>query len=180
MNPTNLGKQNGALVMEVLKVLGRPATSFEVAERVSDVYRLPLQPIRPVVTDVLESGVRQGLFSYRNHRYSVVQPVVDQLRRDIDKYASEILAMDGSCDGSSEMSEVGGGGGVCSGGSGGALPQMSPLMLKLQKLDGSPPMVAVGNRYRRTATGEQRERSPSGDVPIDDREDIVMLPVSPL
>ncbi|KAH8264518.1 hypothetical protein KR038_009384 [Drosophila bunnanda] len=175
MNPTNLGKQNGALVMEVLKVLGRPATSFEVAERVSDVYRLPLQPIRPVVTDVLEGGVRQGLFSYRNHRYSVVQPVVDQLRRDIDNYASEILAMDGSCDGSSEICEGGGGPG------GGALPQMSPLMLKLQKLDGSPPMVAGGNRYRRTSTGEQQERLPSGDVPIDDREEIVvMLPVSPI
>ncbi|XP_020813850.1 uncharacterized protein LOC110188461 [Drosophila serrata] len=175
MNPTNLGKQNGALVMEVLKVLGRPATSFEVAERVSDVYRLPLQPIRPVVTDVLEGGVRQGFFSYRNHRYSVVQPVVDQLRRDIDNYASEILAMDGSCDGSSEICASGGGGGCY-----GALPQMSPLMLKLQKLDGSPPMVAGGNRYRQTNTGEQQERLPSGDVPIDEREEIVMLPVSPI
>lgn len=60
MNPTNLGKQNGALVLEVLKVLGRPSTSFEVAERVADVYKLPLQPIRPVVTDVLEGGVCQG------------------------------------------------------------------------------------------------------------------------
>ncbi|XP_017035705.1 uncharacterized protein [Drosophila kikkawai] len=178
MNPTNLGKQNGALVMEVLKVLGRPATSFEVAERVSDVYRLPLQPIRPVVTDVLEGGVRQGLFSYRNHRYSVVQPVVDQLRRDIDKYASEILAMDtGSSEGSSETSLDDAAGGS---GGGGALPQMSPLMLKLQKLDGSPPMLAGGNRYRRTTMGEQQERLPSGDVPIGDRVEVVMLPVSPI
>lgn len=178
MNPTNLGKQNGALVMEVLKVLGRPATSFEVAERVSDVYRLPLQPIRPVVTDVLEGGVRQGLFSYRNHRYSVVQPVVDQLRRDIDKYAAEILAMASGEGGAGSSGESASDGSGC-GGSGGVLPQMSPLMLKLQKLDGSPPMVA-GNRYRQSTTGEQPERSPSGDVPIDAREEIIMLPVSPL
>ncbi|XP_017111132.1 uncharacterized protein LOC108135079 [Drosophila elegans] len=156
MNPTNLGRQNGALVLEVLKVLGRPATSYEVAERVSDVYRLPLLPIRPVVTDVLEGGLRQGFFSCSNGRYSVVQQVVDQLGRDIDQYAVEILAGRSAA---------------------GALPQMSPLMLKLQQLDGSPPMVFV-NGYRRTASGEQRERMPSGDVPPDPR--LLMLPVSPL
>ncbi|XP_016935411.1 uncharacterized protein [Drosophila suzukii] len=153
MNPTNLGRQNGAVVLEVLKVLGRPATSYEVAERVADVYRLPLQRIRPVVTDVLEGGKREGFFSCLNGRYSVVQPVVDQLGRDIDQYAAEILA---GC--SAE----------------GALPQMSPLMLKLQQLDGSPSMVN-GNRYRRTTSGEQRERMPSGDVPMDAR--LLMLPV---
>ncbi|XP_016973732.1 uncharacterized protein LOC108040673 [Drosophila rhopaloa] len=156
MNPTNLGRQNGALVLEVLKVLGRPATSYEVAERVSDVYRLPLLPIRPVVTDVLEGGLRQGFFSCSNGRYSVVQSVVDQLGRDIDQYAVEILA-------------------GCS--STGAPPQMSPLMLKLQQLDGSPPMV-FANGYRRTTSGEQRERMPSGDVPLDAR--LLMLPVSTL
>ncbi|XP_052859165.1 uncharacterized protein LOC128266584 [Drosophila gunungcola] len=156
MNPTNLGRQNGALVLEVLKVLGRPATSYEVAERVSDVYRLPLLPIRPVVTDVLEGGLRQGFFSCSNGRYSVVQPVVDQLGRDIDQYAVEILAGRSAA---------------------GALPQMSPLMLKLQQLDGSPPMVFVDG-YRRTVSGEQRERMPSGDVPLDAR--LLMLPVSPL
>ncbi|XP_016996830.2 uncharacterized protein [Drosophila takahashii] len=156
MNPTNLGRQNGALVLEVLKVLGRPATSYEVAERVADVYRLPLHRIRPVVTDVLEGGRREGFFGCLNGRYSVVQPVVEQLGRDIDQYAAEIL---------SECSAPG------------ALPQMSPLMLKLQQLDGSPPMVN-GSRYRRTTSGEQRERLPSGDVPLEAR--LLMLPVSPL
>ncbi|XP_039495702.1 uncharacterized protein LOC120454456 [Drosophila santomea] len=153
MNPTNLGRQNGALVLEVLKVLGRPATSFEVAERVADVYRLPLQRIRPVVTDVLEGGSHQGFFSRLNGRYSVVQPVVEQLGRDIDQYAADIMAAGYSAEGS--------------------LPQMSTLMLKLQKLDGSPPMV-MGSRYPRATSGEQREHMPSGDVSLDAR--LLMLP----
>ncbi|XP_017057463.1 uncharacterized protein LOC108098821 [Drosophila ficusphila] len=148
MNPTNLGRQNGALVLEVLKVLGRPATSYEVTERVADVYRLPLPRIRPVVTDVLEGGERQGFFSCVNGRYSVVQPVVEQLGRDIDQYAADILA------GRS--------------GPNGSPPQMSPLMLKLQQLDGSPPMVTA-NGYRRTTPGEQPERLPSGDMPLEVR-----------
>ncbi|XP_017071916.1 uncharacterized protein LOC108108380 [Drosophila eugracilis] len=156
MNPTNLGRQNGALVLEVLKVLGRPATSYEVAERVADVYRLPLQRISPVVNDVLKAGKRQGFFRCQNGRFSVVQSVVDQLGQDIDQYAAEILA---GC--SAE----------------GPLPQMSPLMLKLQQLDGTPPMVN-GNGHRQMTSGEQRELVPSGDVPVDAR--LLMVPVSTL
>ncbi|EDV49682.1 uncharacterized protein LOC6552048 [Drosophila erecta] len=152
MNPTNLGRQNGALVLEVLKVLGRPATSYEVAERVADVYRLPLHRIRPVVIDVLEGGSQHGFFSSLNGRYSVVQPVVEQLGRDIDQYAADIMA--------GYSAE-------------GSLPQMSTLMLKLQQLDGSPPMV-MGSRYPRATSGEQREHMPSGDVSLDAR--LLMLP----
>ncbi|KAH8236738.1 hypothetical protein KR026_009750 [Drosophila bipectinata] len=162
MNPTNLGKQNGALVLEVLKVLGRPSTCFEVAERVADVYKLPLPPIGPVVQDVLEGGVRQGFFSCSGGRYSVVQPVVDQLSRDIDQYAAEILALNSQSNSSDDQENA-------------PLPQMSELMLKLQQLDGSPPM-GNENRYRQVSAGEQREYTPSGDVPMDDV--ILMMPVS--
>ncbi|KAH8328737.1 hypothetical protein KR074_004363 [Drosophila pseudoananassae] len=172
MNPTNLGKQNGALVLEVLKVLGRPATSSEVAKRVADVYKLPLQPIRPVVHDVLEGGVGQGFFSCTGGRYSVVQPVVDQLSRDIDQYAAEILALDSQSSGNGGDDEQGNASEAAQ-----SLPQMSELMLKLQQLDGSPPMWFI-NSYRRVSAGEQREHTPSGDVPMDDV--ILMLPVSRL
>ncbi|XP_022234558.2 uncharacterized protein LOC111082638 [Drosophila obscura] len=119
-SPTNLGKQNGALVLEVLKVLGRPATISEVAQRVSTVYKLPLQPIQPVVADVLRAGVAYGFFSCRFGCYAVVQRIVEQLSRDIDEYAVKVITGD--------------------------TPQMSPLMLKLQQLDESP--LVSGNSHR--------------------------------
>ncbi|XP_034663769.1 uncharacterized protein LOC117898456 [Drosophila subobscura] len=119
-NPTSLGKQNGALVLEVLKVLGRPASISEVAERVSTVYQLPLQPIQPVVADVLSAGVAYGFFQCRFGCYSVVPSVVEQLSRDIDEYAVRVLTTETA--------------------------QMSPLMLMLQRLDKSPLVPGNSNR----------------------------------
>ncbi|XP_068157093.1 uncharacterized protein [Drosophila tropicalis] len=154
MYPTNLGKQNGALVLEVLKVLGRPATICEIAERVANIYKVPLDRIQPVVGDVLRSGVQHGFFSYYNRRYTVDKRTVDQLRSDIDEYATKILSMSRA--------------GCNSGGYGGngnpQIPQPSTLMMKLEKLDDSPPFQLNQNR----STGERRERTPSGDAPTMD------------
>ncbi|SPP80432.1 uncharacterized protein LOC117583193 [Drosophila guanche] len=119
-NPTSLGRQKGALVLEVLKVLGRPASISEVAERVSTVYKLPLQPIQPVVADVLRAGVANGFFECRFGCYSMVPSVVEQLRRDIDEYAVRVLTR--------------------------KTAQLSPLMKMLQRLDESPLVPGNSNR----------------------------------
>ncbi|EDW81133.1 uncharacterized protein Dwil_GK11894 [Drosophila willistoni] len=160
MYPTNLGKQNGALVLEVLKVLGRPATICEIAERVANIYKVPLDRIQPVVGDVLQSGVQHGFFSYYNRRYTVDKHTVDQLRSDIDEYATKILSMSrAGCNAAGC-----GGGGSVNGNSNLQIPQPSTLMLKLEKLDDSPPFQLNQNR----STGERRERTPSGDAPTMD------------
>ncbi|XP_033246046.1 uncharacterized protein LOC108155527 [Drosophila miranda] len=118
--PTNLGKQNGAVVLEVVKVLGRPVTIAEVAQRVSTVYKLPLDIIQPVVAYVLRAGEASGFFECRLGCYSPVPSVVEQLSRDVDEYAAKILA--------------------------GGKAEISPLMLKLQRLDKN--ALIPGSRHR--------------------------------
>ncbi|EDW16704.1 uncharacterized protein LOC6575229 [Drosophila mojavensis] len=144
MNPSNLGKQNGALVLEVLQVLGRPATIEEVSQRVANIYKVARKRIQPVVGDILTAGVHQGFFSCRNYEYSIIQPTIDQLRQDIDKYVDEMLSLD--C--TDEK----------------LLPQPSPLMIKLEQLDGSPPLTPSFVLSPSPSSGELRERTPPGDA----------------
>ncbi|KAH8407027.1 hypothetical protein KR222_004159 [Zaprionus bogoriensis] len=143
MNPSNLGKQNGALVLEVLQVLGRPATIEEISQRVANIYKVARKRIQPVVGDVLAAGVRQGFFRCCNYRYSVVQLTIDQLRQEIDKYVYELLSLDCRAD---------------------VLPQPSPLMIKLEQLDGSPPVSPPSVLSPSPSSGELRERTAPGDA----------------
>ncbi|XP_034484708.1 uncharacterized protein LOC117789711 [Drosophila innubila] len=142
MNPSNLGKQNGALVLEVLQVLGHPATIEEISQRVANIYKVARERIQPVVGDVLTAGVQEGFFRCTNYRYSIVQTTIDQLRQEIDKYVYEML--------STEEDEV--------------LPQPSPLMIKLEQLDGSPPVTPQSVLSPSPSSGELRERTPPGDA----------------
>ncbi|KAH8388476.1 hypothetical protein KR093_007452 [Drosophila rubida] len=144
MNPSTLGKQNGALVLEVLQVLGRPATIEEISQRVANIYKVARKRIQPVVGDVLAAGVLEGFFRCCNYRYSIVQSTIDQLRQEIDKYVYEMLSMDYRDD---EYR-----------------PQPSPLMIKLEQLDGLPPMLPPSVLSPSPSSGELRERTPPGDA----------------
>lgn len=142
MNPSNLGKQNGAIVLEVLQVLGRPAAIKEVSERVAQIYKVARKRIQPVVGDVLAAGVRNGFFRCCNYRYSINQLIIDQLRQEIDMYVHELLSLDYRAD---------------------VLPQPSPLMIKLEQLDGWPPMLLPSVLSPSPSSGELREHTPPGD-----------------
>ncbi|KAH8414626.1 hypothetical protein KR215_010817 [Drosophila sulfurigaster] len=145
MNPSTLGKQNGALVLEVLQVLGRPATIEEISQRVANIYKVARKRIQPVVGDVLAAGVHEGFFCCsNNYRYSIVPSTIEQLREDIDKYVYEMLSMDYRDD---EYR-----------------PQPSPLMIKLEQLDGLPPMLPPSVLSPSPSSGELRERTPPGDA----------------
>ncbi|KAH8311254.1 hypothetical protein KR044_005221 [Drosophila immigrans] len=149
MNPSTLGKQNGALVLEVLQVLGRPATIEEISERVANIYKVARNRIQPVVGDVLAAGVHEGFFRCsNNYRYSIVQPTIDQLRLEIDKYVYEMLSMDYRNDDDEYVYR----------------PQPSPLMIKLEQLDGLPPMLPPSVLSPSPSSGELRERTPPGDA----------------
>jgi len=142
MNPSKLGKQNGALVLEVLQVLGHPATIEEVSQRVANIYKVARERIQPVVGDVLTAGVQEGFFyCSKSNRYSIVQPTIDQLRQDIDKYVYEMLSMEEE-----------------------DLPQPSLLMIKLEQLDGSSPGTPQSVLSPSPSSGELRERTPPGDA----------------
>lgn len=143
MNPFNLGKQNGAIVLEALQVLGRPAAIEEVSQRVAQKYKVGRKRIQPVVGDVLAAGVRNGFFRCFNYRYSVNQLAIDQLRQEIDMYVYQLLSLDYTAD---------------------VLPQPLPLMIKLEQLDRWPPMLLPSVLSRSTSSGELREREPPGDA----------------
>ncbi|ALC46459.1 CG31407, partial [Drosophila busckii] len=157
MNPSNLGKQNGALVLEILQVLGRPATIKEVSQRVADIYKVARNRIQPVVGDVLGAGVRQGFFRCRNRRYAIVKPTIEQLRREIDEYVVEMLMLDNANSNANAAAAAAAGGG------GQMLPKPSPLMIKLEQLDATPPPSSQYVVSASPSSGELRERTPPGD-----------------
>ncbi|XP_030375849.1 uncharacterized protein LOC115625090 [Scaptodrosophila lebanonensis] len=91
MDPLSLGKQNSAVVLETLQVMNRPATVGEVSKRVSDLYKIPMDRIQPLVRDLLALGEIHGFFIRRNQWYSINEVVISDLRKEINSYVEHIL-----------------------------------------------------------------------------------------
>ncbi|EDV94745.1 uncharacterized protein LOC6567610 [Drosophila grimshawi] len=147
MHPSDLGKKTGALVIEVLQVLGRPASLKEVSQRIANIYKVEGDRIRRVVEDVLAAGVHHGFFKCRNYHYSINATTIEHLRQDIDQYVNEMLSLD--CQDADD------------------LPQPSKLMLKLELLDDGSQAMMPMLLPRRPISGELFEPTPPGDAAVD-------------